>query len=123
MTDSDLDMPMTEAPRTSWSIPQPTPRLLAEHVGPARIVIKHGGQVYRSCPKTAHHRGGISWIWITIPTVRQMAFDLLSIPAMSAETERVFSDTKLMIPPQRTRLGADIVEAQKCEKAWLKAGL
>jgi hypothetical protein len=31
-----------------------------------------------------------------------MAFDPLSIPAMSAETERVFSDTKLTISPQRT---------------------
>jgi hypothetical protein len=52
-----------------------------------------------------------------------MAFDLLSIPAMSAETERVFRDTKLTIPPQRTRLGADIVEAEECERAWLKAEL
>jgi hypothetical protein len=59
----------------------------------------------------------------SIPAVRQMAFDPLSIPAMSAETERVFSDTKLTIPPQRTRLGADIVEAEECERAWLKAGL
>ena len=52
-----------------------------------------------------------------------MAFDLLSIPAMSAEVERVFSDTRLTISPQRTRLGADIVEAEECEQAWLKAGL
>jgi hypothetical protein len=47
--------------------------------------------------------------------VRQMAFDLLSIPAISAETKRVFSDTKLSIPQQRTHLGVDIVEADECE--------
>jgi len=57
------------------------------------------------------------------PTVWQMAFDLLSIPVMSAEVERVFSDTKLTISLQRTRLGADIIEAEECERAWLKSGL
>jgi hypothetical protein len=51
-----------------------------------------------------------------------MAYDLLSIPAMSAETERVFSNTKLMISPNRTCLGADIVEAEECLQAWYKAG-
>jgi hypothetical protein len=57
-----------------------------------------------------------------LPNLRQMAYDLLSIPAMSAETERTFSDTKLTIPPSRTCLGADIVEAQECLQAWYKAG-
>jgi len=37
--------------------------------------------------------------------MRQMAFDYISIPAMSAETERVFSDTKLFISDLRSRLG------------------
>jgi hypothetical protein len=35
--------------------------------------------------------------------MRQMAFDHISIPAMSAETERVFSDTKLFISGLRSR--------------------
>jgi hypothetical protein len=52
-----------------------------------------------------------------------MAFDLLSIPAMSGDVERVFSDVKLTISPQRTRLGADIIEAEECARAWLKSGL
>jgi hypothetical protein len=52
-----------------------------------------------------------------------MAFDLLSIPAMSAEVKRVFSDTKLTISPQRMRLGADIIEAEEYERAWIKNGL
>ena len=65
MPDLDLDIPMTDAQTSSitpLSLPQHPPRLLAEQVGPARITIKHGGEVYHSCPKTAHHRGGMSWI-------------------------------------------------------------
>jgi hypothetical protein len=40
-----------------------------------------------------------------------MAYDHLSIPAMSAEYERVFSDTKLKISPNRNRLKEDIIKA------------
>jgi hypothetical protein len=58
-----------------------------------------------------------------LPHLRQMAYDLLSIPAMSAETERTFSDTKHTISPTRTCLGADIVEAEECLHAWYKAGI
>jgi hypothetical protein len=43
-----------------------------------------------------------------------MAFDKMSIPAMSAETERVFSDAKLTILPNRNRLGEDIIKATEC---------
>jgi hAT family C-terminal dimerisation region len=45
------------------------------------------------------------------------------IPTMSTETERTFSDTKHIIPPTRTSLGADIVEAEKFLRAWYKAGI
>ena len=58
-----------------------------------------------------------------LPGVRQMAFDHLSIPAMSAETERIFSDTKITISPLRNRLKDDIIEATECENRWLKVGL
>jgi hAT family C-terminal dimerisation region len=51
-----------------------------------------------------------------------MAYDFLSIPAMSAETERIFSDTKHKVSPSRTCLSADIVEAEECLQAWYKAG-
>jgi hypothetical protein len=52
-----------------------------------------------------------------------MAYDLLYIPTMSAETERTFSDTKHMISQTRTCFGADIVEAEECPHAWYKAGI
>jgi hypothetical protein len=55
--------------------------------------------------------------------MRQMAFDHISIPAMSAETERVFSDTKLFISDLRSRLGPEIIEALECIRKWMLAGL
>jgi hypothetical protein len=51
-----------------------------------------------------------------------MAYDLLFIPAMSAETERVFSDINHTITPNRMCLGAEIIKAEKCLQAWYKAG-
>ena len=57
-----------------------------------------------------------------IPSMRQMAFDHISIPAMSSETERVFSDTKLFISDMRSRLGPEIIEALECLRKWILAG-
>jgi hypothetical protein len=50
-----------------------------------------------------------------------MAFDLLSIPLMSAECERIFFFTKRFIPSDRNRLKDDIIEAISCLKHWYKA--
>jgi hypothetical protein len=56
----------------------------------------------------------------TYPRLFQMACDILSIPAMSAECERVFSSAKLMLPDTRNRLKEDIIEASECLKSWSK---
>jgi hypothetical protein len=60
---------------------------------------------------------------ITSPSVRQMAFDRISTPAMSAETERVFTGTKLFIPESRGRLGPAVIEALECVRKSVLAGL
>ena len=52
--------------------------------------------------------------------MRQMTYDHLCIPAMSAETERVFSDTKTA---SCNRLGVDNTEAQECVRRWIAAGI
>ena len=57
------------------------------------------------------------------PQMMNMAFDMLSIPAMSAETERVFSGAKLTISSSRNRLDEDIIEATECLNRWYRAGL
>jgi hAT family C-terminal dimerisation region len=59
---------------------------------------------------------------VHLPGVRQMAYDHLSIPAMSSECERVFSDTKLTISPIRNRLEEEIIEATECQVQWIRAG-
>jgi hAT family C-terminal dimerisation region len=50
----------------------------------------------------------------------QMAFDLLSVPAMSAECERVFSQAKLTVKHQRNRLLDTAIDAIQCMKNWLR---
>ena len=49
-----------------------------------------------------------------------MAIDILSIPAMSAESERVFSGARRTILWQRARLGAEVVEQTECLKSWIR---
>ena len=49
-----------------------------------------------------------------------MALDVLSIPAMSADPECLFSGVKITISDRRNRLGILTVEALECLKSWLK---
>ena len=51
-----------------------------------------------------------------------MAFDILSIPAMSAEPERLFSGAKITITDRRNRLGIESIQAIECLKSWLSKG-
>ena len=44
------------------------------------------------------------------PVLSQMALDLLSVPLMSAECERVFSAAKILISDKRNRMKNDIIE-------------
>lgn len=52
------------------------------------------------------------------PQLSKMALNILAIPAMSSEVERVFSSTGLMITDRRSRLKEDIIEAVECMKSW-----
>jgi hAT family protein len=56
------------------------------------------------------------------PSLACMAFDILSIPAMSAECERVFSSAKLLLTDRRARMKEDTIEASECLRAWFQAG-
>src|ERR1700761_4990569 len=55
--------------------------------------------------------------------LRQFAFDVLSIPATSAELERVFSQAKRLYTDDRNRLGTDAFEAAMCLRHWSRQGL
>jgi len=47
-----------------------------------------------------------------------MGLNMLGIPAMSSDCERVFSQAKLMITGQHHSLKPDIIEACQCLRAW-----
>jgi hypothetical protein len=49
----------------------------------------------------------------------RMALDILLIPAISSDYERVFSQAKLLITGQRYSLKPDVIEATQCLRAWL----
>ena len=64
----------------------------------------------------------LDWWWqrrAEYPILSKMAIDILSIPAMSAEPERVFSSSGKLITKERNCLGDDVVEADECQKHWL----
>jgi len=52
-----------------------------------------------------------------------MALDIFSIPAMSADPERLFSSFKHVLPDTRNRLKCDALEALECLKSWAKEGV
>ena len=52
-----------------------------------------------------------------------MATDILSIPAMSADPERVFSGARRTISWDRMLLGATTIEKGECLKSWIRSGI
>lgn len=51
-----------------------------------------------------------------------MALDILSIPAISADPKRIFSDVNLPIIDRQARLSMNFVEALECLKSWMGFG-
>ena len=54
------------------------------------------------------------------PNLSIMALNLLSIPAMSAEPERVFSSIGITVSKRRNRISIVTLEHLECLKSWLK---
>jgi hypothetical protein len=49
-----------------------------------------------------------------------MALDILSIPAMSASVERLFSSSNITVSDRRNRLKANTIEVIESIKSWQK---
>lgn len=64
----------------------------------------------------------LEWWTLQGGELAKLAFDVLSIPAMSSECERVFSSTKQLITPRRNQLKADVIEANECLRNWYHNG-
>jgi len=56
------------------------------------------------------------------PILAKMALDILSIPAMSAECERIFSSAKHLLTDSRNKLLPESIEAVECERNWISHG-
>jgi hypothetical protein len=53
----------------------------------------------------------------------RMALDFFSVPAMSAECERVFSLAKMILTTQRQSMTDATLEALVCLKFWWKSDM
>jgi hypothetical protein len=56
------------------------------------------------------------------PNLSQLAIDVMTIPASSADCERVFSGTGRVMEPQRRKMGSELLAALICTQRWIKAG-
>ena len=56
------------------------------------------------------------------PQLATMAFDLLAVPAMSSECERVFSSCAKQTTPESSRLTGKLLWHQECVKNWQRRG-
>jgi hypothetical protein len=56
------------------------------------------------------------------PQLAAMAFDFLTIPAMSSECERVFSSCAHMTTPESSKLSGELLWHQECLKNWCRRG-
>ena len=57
------------------------------------------------------------------PQLKQMAFNLLAIPATSCDLERVFSGAGNLIDAAMNRMNDDTIEKRQCLNLWLKNNL
>ena len=57
-----------------------------------------------------------------LPHLAVIALDILAIPAMSAEIERVISSSGLLLTDRRNRLKEDVIAAAGCMKSWSSDG-
>lgn len=111
-------LPSCEAPSTT------TNEFLSwrnKHLQPSLITDEY--ERYCKSERVYGFTSALAW-WLeetqqkNYPSLSKMAVDILSIPAMSAEPERLFSGAKITITDRRNRLGSDVIEALECLKSW-----
>lgn len=107
-----------------------TSSLLADYMRPRGLAIPQIQDEYEryiQAPIDHNAEGNhLSW-WqqhqSSYPQLSIMARDIFAIPGMSAEVERLFSGTKLMLPPSRNCLKDSSIESAVCVSSWVKGGL
>ena len=89
-------------------------------------VDKTNDQYKQYCERTPEQiQNAVAW-WNTqavhSPQLTQMATDMLSVPAMSTEYERVFSSAKLLVTDRRNQLSEEAIETNERLRAWIRNG-
>ena len=59
----------------------------------------------------------------TLAKLSLMAIDILSIPPMSDELERVFSGARRIVSWDRGQMEAETIEIRECLKHWKRSGI
>jgi hAT family C-terminal dimerisation region len=114
----DSEQPQTSLPPTDDILDQYLRRATAQS-GDSFDSFIHG-------PVVEFNEGTDVYSWLKdncSSSIRQQALDLLSIPAMSAEVERVFSSAKLLITPQRNSLSDERIEYLELLRYWWRNNL
>ena len=57
------------------------------------------------------------------PQLAAMSLDIFSVPAMSDEPERIFSQTGHILSPRRRRLTSKSMQRLMCMKSWMEQGV
>lgn len=57
------------------------------------------------------------------PHLSRFAVNILSIPAMSAKPERVFSGSRRTMSWDRVQISPKLLEATECQKDWKRSGV
>lgn len=117
----DIDATCEEESGSAYSVEEPTELELYERTA---FLAPEGDEFDRfiSQPQSAVSDAIAWWLEPTqqrdYPRLSQMAIDVLSIPPMSAEAERVFSGARRTISWERAALGSVSVERGECLKSW-----
>ena len=104
---------------------------LDSHENEAESVVEDELDLYlcdRFIFRKEEERSALEW-WLDVeqrsryPLLSRMAIDIYSIPAMSAEPERVFSGAKRTVSDSRGSLRSETIELLECLKSWFRLGI
>lgn len=107
-------------------IREPTPREIMLGRGILSIQKTHDDpfMIYIHRASEQSEAGVLNW-WLQYGPIelQQMALDILSIPAMSAEIERLFSSTKKLLTPDRNALSTESLEMYELLRNWWRGDI
>jgi hypothetical protein len=117
-------------PRASTSASAGTPNKFTEWKNSLKAKMPttiYQDEYTRYCESPSHHNfEDVRDWWLAAeqqaiyPNLSRMALNLLSIPAISAEPERLFSSCKITITDRRNKLSVKVIEALECLRSWHK---